>query len=74
MVARYARNIVHLTPAELAERLGMSEGQLANWRSEGRGPSYIRSEATGTRALVRYPLAEVEAWEKRQLVVPAAAP
>jgi hypothetical protein len=73
MVAKYARNVVHLTPAELAERLHMSEGQLANWRSQGKGPAYIRSESAGTSALVRYPLAEVEAWEKRQLVVPAHA-
>lgn len=63
---------VNLTPAELAERLHVSEGQLANWRcaKPPRGPAYIRGESTGRKALVLYPLAEVEAWEQRRLIRP----
>lgn len=62
------KTVRHLTPADLAERLAMGEKQLANWRSQGKGPAYIRSESDGDKATIRYPLAEVEAWEKRQLV------
>jgi len=58
------KKVRHLTGAELAERLGMSEGHLANWRSQGKGPDYIRGEATGTSALIRYPEAWVEEWEE----------
>lgn len=65
--------VKHLTAAELAERLRMSEGQLANWRSQNRGPAYVRGESNGRKATILYPLAEVEAWEKRRLVVPASA-
>lgn len=63
----------HLTPAQLAERLGATETQLRDWRSQGRGPAYIRGESSGDKALICYPLAEVEAWEKRRLVIPATA-
>lgn len=63
--------ITHLTPAELAERLRMSEGQLANWRCQGRGPAYIRGESKGRRALVLYPVSAVLEWEKRRLITPA---
>lgn len=31
-----------LTPAELAVMLGMSVRTLANWRSNGRGPKYLK--------------------------------
>lgn len=65
--------VVNLTPAELAERLRMSKGQLANWRSQNRGPAYIRGEGHGRKAIVLYPLSEVEAWERKRLVVPASA-
>lgn len=59
----------HLTPADLSERLGgLSLNTLADWRKKRRGPAFIRSESTGDNATILYPLAEVEAWEKRQLV------
>lgn len=63
-----AAAVKHLTPAELAERLSMSTGQLANWRSQGRGPDYLRSESSGDKATVLYPVAWVEEWENRQRV------
>jgi predicted DNA-binding transcriptional regulator AlpA len=34
----------------------------ANWRSTGEGPRFIK-----VGKLVRYPMVEVEAWEKNQL-------
>ena len=55
----------HLTDAELSERLGgkVSVEHLANWRSQGKGPDYIRGESNGTKALILYPEAWVEEWE-----------
>lgn len=52
---------VHLSPAELVDRWRgqIAEHTLANWRSEGRGPDYMR---IGGRVL--YPMAAVEAWEE----------
>lgn len=46
-----------MTPKALGEHLGLSEGTLANWRSAGRGPKYVRA---GGR--VRYPEDEVVRW------------
>lgn len=65
--------VQHLTPKELAARLRMSEAQLANWRSQGKGPAYIRGESTGDKATIRYRLADVEKWEQSRLVVPVAS-
>jgi hypothetical protein len=73
MPPRTAEKVKHLTPADLAERLGMSEGHLANWRHQGKGPAYIRGDSAGRKALILYRLVDVEAWEERQLVVPATA-
>lgn len=66
-------SVKHLTTAELADRLQMDETTLANWRKKRRGPAYIRTESAGRSATIRYPLAEVEAWERRQLVTPVPA-
>ena len=38
-------------------------GTLANWRTYGRGPAYVR-----LGRLVRYPVAELEAWIERKTV------
>lgn len=54
----------HLTSEELAERLNCSTQTLTEWRRDKRGPAFI---ADGGK-FVRYPVAEVEAWEKRALV------
>lgn len=53
---------MNLTPKETAERLRLSHGTLSNWRVQGCGPKFIKM---GKKVL--YPLAEVEAFEKRQL-------
>ena len=68
----------HLTAAELAERLGGENGgvtvtTLRDWRSQGRGPAYLRGESAGRKATILYPLAEVEAWEKSRLIRPVNA-
>ncbi|CAJ0682357.1 hypothetical protein R77591_01800 [Ralstonia mannitolilytica] len=49
-----------LSAEELVERWrgAVTLGTLANWRAKGRGPAYMKLGAK-----VRYPLAQVEAWE-----------
>ena len=47
-----------LTPKEAAEFLGIPEGTLAQWRSQRRGPPFIKLELR----LVRYRVSELEAW------------
>jgi len=58
----------HLTPEELAERLGgdFSVATLKRWRRTGYGPKPIK---VGRH--VRYRLAEVEAWERALLAATA---
>jgi Helix-turn-helix domain len=58
----------HLSPEALSERLDVPVATLRDWRNQNRGPAYIRGESDGDKATIRYPLAEVEAWEQRQLV------
>ena len=47
-----------LTDAQLAERWQMSRGTLANQRSQGRGPAYVKLAGT-----VRYRESDIEAYE-----------
>jgi hypothetical protein len=56
----------HLSPAELADRLGYAPATLAMWRVLGKGPRFIKF-GVSQQARVRYPLAEVEAWEAENL-------
>ncbi|WP_373185802.1 helix-turn-helix transcriptional regulator [Bifidobacterium pseudocatenulatum] len=56
-----------LTPAELAVMLGMSVRTLANWRSTGKGPPYLKigvepPEGHQDRRKVRYQRAVAERW------------
>ena len=48
-----------LTPAQLGLRWGRSPGYLANLRATGEGPRFI----TLSERIVRYKLADVEAFE-----------
>ena len=59
----------HLTTDQLAERLGVEPQTVRDWRVQDRGPAYIKDGGK----LVRYRLADVEAWEKSCLVTPASA-
>jgi predicted DNA-binding transcriptional regulator AlpA len=52
-----------LTDAQLAERWQLSRGTLANQRSQGRGPSYIKIAGR-----VRYRRSDIEAYEQAGLV------
>lgn len=58
----------HLTPNDLADRWGVSRGHLANERSDGRGPTYLK---IGSRVLYR--LADIETYESARLVTAVAA-
>ena len=49
---------VFLTVPELAARWDVSAGSLANWRSEGKGPSFTK---IGSRVL--YPVQAIERFE-----------
>jgi predicted site-specific integrase-resolvase len=52
------------TPGRLAEYLEVSEQTLANWRSAGKGPSYIKAEGA-----VRYWVSAVQAYLKERTVM-----
>ena len=51
------------TPKEAAEHLGIPEATLAQWRSQRRGPPYVKLER-----LVRYRSSDLEAYIGKQLV------
>lgn len=50
---------MYLTSKELAQRWRLSEQTLANWRTGGKGPPFIR---VGARVL--YPMEGINAQEK----------
>lgn len=55
-----------MTPAELAERVGVQRCTLAMWRVRGIGPKFIKF-GNSQQARVRYSEAEVEAWERENV-------
>lgn len=59
---------MNLLPKELADRLRVSVGTLANWRVKGYGPTFIKC---GKKIL--YPVAKVEAWEEENMRANTAA-
>ena len=58
----------HLTPRELAARLHVSVGTLAQWRYAGKGPRFLRVGGTGVRGPVLYRLADVETYEEANTI------
>lgn len=48
-----------LTPVDVAERLGVAVGTLANWRSQGRGPKWLSVEGA-----IRYRSEDIEEYER----------
>lgn len=46
-----------LTPKQVAEAIGKTEGTLANYRTEGTGPEFVK-----VGRAVRYREADVQAW------------
>lgn len=57
---------VLFTTDELAERWEMNPQTLVNWRSQQRGPEWIKLRRPGKRPTVRYRLADVEAYEAKE--------
>jgi hypothetical protein len=50
-----------LTSKQASKRLGVSEGTLRNWRSEGIGPKFIRQGW-----FIRYLLADIVKWKREK--------
>lgn len=55
-----------ITPAQLAIRWGIALNTLSQWRAAGVGPAFLRL-GDGERPRIRYRLADVQAYESRQL-------
>ncbi|MGB3414045.1 MAG: helix-turn-helix domain-containing protein [Microbacteriaceae bacterium] len=53
-----------LTSEEVAEQLGLTSRTLLKWRSEGKGPDFIRI----ANQRVRYTQADVDRWINEQRV------
>jgi len=53
-----------LTPKEAAEFLGLPESTLAQWRSQRRGPVYVKLESR----LVRYRRSDLDVYIGQHLV------
>ncbi|WP_313679762.1 helix-turn-helix transcriptional regulator [Corynebacterium stationis] len=49
-------------PAELSEELGVNVGTLANWRSTGKGPKFVRIAGR-----IHYMRTDVEQWIQDQI-------
>ena len=58
----------HLSPADLAEREGVSVDTVYAWNRDGSGPRYMR---IGKHA--RYRMADVLSWENDRYVSPSQA-
>ena len=58
-----------LLPRDLSDRWGVTVGHLANLRSAGKGPTFIRLSG----GAVRYRLSDVLAHENARMVEPIAA-
>ena len=72
MPPRTAVKVRHLTEEELAERWGLDVQTVRLRRRNGDSPKYILLAESATKQTIRYPLAEVEAYEGEHLVDPAA--
>jgi hypothetical protein len=62
-IDRTGRESDLLTDAQLAVRWQLSRGTLANQRSQGRGPAYLKLAGR-----VRYRLSDIEAYERAGFV------
>lgn len=54
----------HMTAAEVAQRLNVSQRTLTRMRKEGSGPSYMVVNARAARPTIRYMEADVMAYEE----------
>ena len=55
-----------LTTQQLADRWGISSQTLENWRSQGKGPKYVKL-GPGKSSPIVYRLADVEKYERKHL-------
>ena len=57
-----------LKESEVSKVLGVARRTLAGWRGQGRGPSWVDlSGGHGRKALIRYPVAELQKWIQENL-------
>lgn len=56
------RIIDSFKPEELAQELGSTTGTLANWRSTGKGPKFVRIAGR-----IHYMRTDVEKWIESQI-------
>lgn len=54
----------HLTPQQLADRLGIHLETIRSWYRQGIGPKGFQAKPRGR---IFYPIAEVERWEGENL-------
>lgn len=59
-----------LNPKQAAEFLGIPEGTLAQWRSQRRGPAFIKLEGR----LVRYRVCDLDAYLFGHIVLTSTEP
>ena len=52
----------YLSAAEASEYTGISKAQLSKLRQQGRGCPYSRIGDSPTKALIRYKVADLDAW------------
>jgi len=64
MVPAAPRTARLLTPKEASELLGIPEGTLAQWRSQKRGPAFVKLEGR----LVRYRAGDLESYVTARIV------
>jgi predicted DNA-binding transcriptional regulator AlpA len=53
-----------LTAKDVAKLLNMSEKTLANWRSQNKGPPYIKFPGKNGKGGVRFEIAAVRKWQE----------
>jgi hypothetical protein len=65
MTAIAIESTTTLTPKDLAQRWGYSPASLANWRSAGAGPPYVK---IGKKVI--YLMKDIEQYETDHIVFP----
>lgn len=60
----------HLTETQVAHRLQVTTSTVRHWRSEGRGPNYLKIGGK----IVRYRLSDIEEFESARYAFPNARP
>ena len=73
MTAPAVEKVTHLTDSDLAERWRVDVQTVRLRRRNGDCPRYIVLAEGATKNTIRYPLAEVLAYEAARLVDPAAS-